>query len=94
MRDNEDTSGQECKALLHDQLRLCEASLGANHPLGAKMLAVLARLSTRMGDDAQCDELQTRVLQLRRDALGAHHEDSHRSAMVRPRRPRRRVPSG
>ena len=32
MRDNEDTSGQECKALLHDQLRLCESSLGANHP--------------------------------------------------------------
>jgi hypothetical protein len=36
----------------------------------------------------RCDELQRRVLSMRHEALGATHEDTHRSAMdVCSRRP-------
>eukprot|EP00964_Phaeocystis_antarctica_P075197 scaffold46368_cov37-Phaeocystis_antarctica.AAC.5 len=45
------------------------------------MLAVMARLQQKLGNDARCDELQRRVLSMRHEALGATHEDTHRSAM-------------
>ena len=43
MLDN--TAG--CGRLLDKQLVYCERALGADHPLAAKMLAVMARLQVR-----------------------------------------------
>ena len=65
----------------HAQLEFCEATLSPAHPLAAKMLAVMARLRNRQGDEVECERLVTQVLAMRRAALGLHHEDTHRSAM-------------
>eukprot|EP00322_Chrysochromulina_rotalis_P000163 CAMPEP_0115834006 /NCGR_PEP_ID=MMETSP0287-20121206/3464_1 /TAXON_ID=412157 /ORGANISM="Chrysochromulina rotalis, Strain UIO044" /LENGTH=342 /DNA_ID=CAMNT_0003287435 /DNA_START=1 /DNA_END=1029 /DNA_ORIENTATION=+ len=70
-----------CGALLQRQLAACEGMLSSEHPLVAKMLAVRARLHSRQGELEACERLQSRVLSMRRDALGLHHEDTHRSAM-------------
>ena len=49
--------------------------------MAATLTTVVASILTTPGDDARCDELQRRVLQMRRSALGGSHEDTHRSAM-------------
>ena len=70
-----------CGELLTDQLKLCERTLSPSHPLAAKMLAVMARLHHRQGRMFECEKLQQRVLIMRHDVLGMHHEDTHRSAV-------------
>ena len=70
-----------CDELLQCQLGFCQRSLGPDHPLAAKMLAVMARMQLKLGNADQCEALQQRVLTMRRTALGLHHEDTHRSAM-------------
>ncbi|KAL3915950.1 MAG: hypothetical protein SGPRY_007021 [Prymnesium sp.] len=54
------------------------------------MLAVMARLHLKMGNEDECEHLQHRpamvwsgvqVLMMRQASLGMHHEDTHRSAM-------------
>jgi|SouAtlMetagenome_1021521.scaffolds.fasta_scaffold87716_2 hypothetical protein len=47
----ENTAG--CSRLLDKQLVYCERALGAAHPLAAKMLAVMARLQQKLGNDAR-----------------------------------------
>uniref|UniRef100_A0A7S2CGA6 Uncharacterized protein n=1 Tax=Haptolina brevifila TaxID=156173 RepID=A0A7S2CGA6_9EUKA len=70
-----------CARLLTKQLEYCEDTLSPQHPLAAKMLAVMARLRNKQGDEVECGRLQQRVLSMRRSSLGLHHEDTHRSAM-------------
>ena len=70
-----------CGRLLTKQLSFCERTLSPGHPLAAKMLAVMARLQLKQGHEAECERLQQQVLTMRREALGLHHEDTHRSAM-------------
>ena len=41
----------------------------------------MARLQLKLGNEDECEALQQRVLDMRRAALGMHHEDTHRSAM-------------
>ena len=54
-----------CNDLLDEQLRYCETALGPQHPLAAKMLAVMARLQFKLGDEDACEHLQHRVLVMR-----------------------------
>jgi hypothetical protein len=70
-----------CGDLLTEQLKLCEHTLSPTHPLAAKMLAVMARLHHRQGRMCECEQLQQRVLSMRHEVLGLHHEDTHRSAV-------------
>jgi len=70
-----------CARLLAKQLEYCERTLSPQHPLAAKMLAVMARLRNKEGNETECERLQQRVLTMRRQSLGLHHEDTHRSAM-------------
>ena len=70
-----------CGRLLTKQLDCCTRTLSGSHPLAAKMLAVMARLRLKQGNEVECEQLQQQVLSMRRAALGLHHEDTHRSAM-------------
>ncbi len=44
-----------CEKLLSLQLQHCEDTLTSAHPLAAKMLAVMARLHLKRGDEAECE---------------------------------------
>lgn len=39
----------------------------------------MARLRNKEGNETECERLQQRVLTMRRQSLGLHHEDTHRS---------------
>ena len=55
-----------CGRLLTKQLDYCERALSSEHPLAAKMLAVMARLHLKQGHHGDCERLQNRVLGMRK----------------------------